>query len=69
MFGWYFNCVKVHFLCSFLNSLYLYRVQLGSTQEDHHSLLSDLRAASVAKNPLKKVLDARNLTEQYRYTV
>ena len=43
-----------------------YRVQLGSSQGDHDSLLSDLRAASVAKTALSKVLDARSLTEQYR---
>lgn len=43
-----------------------YRVLLGSTKSDHQSLLSELRAASVAKTPLSKVLDARKLTEQYR---
>ncbi len=42
------------------------RVLLGSTQDDHHSLLSDLRAASAAKTALSKVLDARSLTEHYR---
>lgn len=42
------------------------RVLLGSSQEDHHSLLSALRAASEAKTPLCKVLDERKLTEQYR---
>ena len=45
------------------------RVLLGSTKSDHQSLLSELRAASVAKTPLSKVLDARKLTEQYRCVV
>ena len=44
----------------------LYRVLLGSSQEEHHSLLSALREASEAKTPLSKVLDDRKLTEQYR---
>ncbi len=43
------------------------RVLLGSSQEDHHSLLSDLREASKAKTPLSQVLDDRQLTEQYRW--
>ncbi len=42
------------------------RVLSGSTKSDHQSLVSELRAASVAKTPLSKVLDATKLTEQYR---
>lgn len=48
------------------NTAFVHRVLLGSTQDDHHSLLSDLRAASVAKTPLSKILDARKMTEVYR---
>ena len=44
----------------------LYRVLLGSVKEDHRSLLEDLRAASSSRTPLNKVLDAHQLTEQYR---
>ena len=50
--------------------MYMYvvhRVLLGSVKDDHRSLLEDLRAASSKRTPLNKVLDARKLTEQYRY--
>ena len=43
-----------------------HRVLLGTTRQDHHSFLSALRAASVARTPLSKVLDSHKQTEEYR---
>ena len=43
-----------------------HRLLLGTTRQDHRSFLHSLRAASVAKTPLSKVLDAKKRTEEYR---
>ena len=51
-------------VCSFLSLTH--RVLLGTTRHDHHSFLSALRAASVARTPLSKVLDSYKQTEEYR---
>lgn len=65
-FSVFVNYRETFDLVQHLTKIAIKEVLLGSTQDDNHSLLSDLRAASVAKRALSKVLDARNLTENYR---